>query len=237
MKTEIVYEDEQVLVAYKPAGLAVQTAGVGQADMVSELKNYLHQKQKKGQQPYLGVIHRLDQPVEGLLAFGKTKQAAAALSRQLQKGEAGEAFHKNYCAVAYGKAAGEEAVLEDFLLKDKGNMAVVVEQAPDGKESAQAKKAVLRYQVRGRAMSDQLTLVDIRLKTGRFHQIRAQMAHAGLPLLGDLKYGSAEALSAARALGVNQVSLCACSLEFTHPDSGRKLSFQVKPRGKAFSFF
>lgn len=244
MKTEIIYEDDQVLVAYKPAGLAVQAAGIGQIDMVSELKNYLHRKQKKGrsetgkvQEPYLGIVHRLDQPVEGLLVFGKTKQAAAALSRQLQKGEDGEAFHKDYCAVVCGKPAKAEAELTDFLVKDKGNIAVVVEQAAESGEPAQAKKAVLRYRVRETAMSDQLALVDIHLQTGRFHQIRAQMAHAGLPLLGDMKYGAAEALQAARALGVSQVSLCACRLEFPHPVSGEKLSFHVKPRGRAFSFF
>jgi len=246
MKTEIVYEDDHVLVAYKPAGLAVQTAGAGQMDMVSELKNYLHQKRKKAgtesgrgsvEASYLGIIHRLDQPVEGLLAFGKTKQAASLLSRQLQKQEGIESFHKEYCAVVCGKPAQTEAVLTDLLVKDKGNVAVVVDQNGDKQLLSQAKKAVLEYCVRETAMSNQLALVDIRLQTGRFHQIRAQMAHAGLPLLGDMKYGTVEALQAARVLGVSQVSLCACSLEFPHPVSGKRLSFQVKPRGKAFSFF
>ena len=101
MKKYIVYEDRDILVAYKPAGIATQTARLGQQDMVSELKNYLSgQPQYRGKgEPYLGLVHRLDQPVAGILVFGKTKEAAASLSRQIAEGK----LHKYYYAVIYGR--------------------------------------------------------------------------------------------------------------------------------------
>ena len=165
MKTEIIFEDKDILVAYKPAGLATQTARVGQQDMVSELKNYLWQKRMitgaalGRPAPYLGVIHRLDQPVEGLLVFALNAKAAGALTEQLQEqgqtgvqesgqtamqkqGQIGKQgpegteaqgkrgmLHKKYYGVVCGKPDQEEEELVDYLFKNKENRAVIVEDS------------------------------------------------------------------------------------------------------------
>lgn len=229
MRTKIIYEDAHVIVAYKPAGLATQTSKVGQADMVSELKNYLSASQK-GKSPYLGVIHRLDQPVEGLLVFAKTKQAAAVLTKQLAQGT----LNKQYYAVVCGNPPAEEGELVDYLYKDAAGKAVVVtgqqEQYPE------AKKAVLQYRILKKLSTEQsIFMMDIHIDTGRFHQIRAQMAHAKMPLLGDSKYGNEESLACSREKGVRNVALCAYSVVLNHPITGKELSFQVEPEGKAFA--
>ncbi len=274
MKTEIIFEDKDILVAYKPAGLATQTARVGQQDMVSELKNYLWQKRMitgaalGRPAPYLGVIHRLDQPVEGLLVFALNAKAAGALTEQLQEqgqtgvqesgqtamqkqGQIGKQgpegteaqgkrgmLHKKYYGVVCGKPDQEEEELVDYLFKNKENRAVIVEDSGKAEGDFPAKKAVLKYRVlQVTERPKPLTLVDIHIFTGRFHQIRAQMAHRGLPLLGDMKYGGESAKASAKALYIPDVALCAYSLEFVHPGTGREIGFQIKPKGRAFSFF
>ena len=241
MRTKIIYEDEQVLVCHKPAGLATQSGRVGQADMVSELKKYLVSGQKavepqrnmpqrvgKGSEPYLGIIHRLDQPVEGLLVFAKTKEAAAKLTAQLGKGS----LNKQYYAVVCGKPASVSGELVDYLIKDK-DMARVSEK---GAADTEAKKAVLQYRqvsctiAKVSDVLKDISLLDIHIDTGRFHQIRVQMAHAGLPLLGDSKYGSEESLEISKKSGIRNVALFAYRVEFVHPKTGKKLEFQIEPK-------
>lgn len=225
MRTEIVFEDEHIIVAGKPSGLATQSGKVGQPDMVSELKKHLA-RQALGKAPYLGVVHRLDQPVEGLLVFAKTSKAAAALTKQLSEG----ALHKTYYAVLCGQPAQKEDCLVDYLIKTKDNLAQVVSQ-----NHPEAKKAVLRYRVLETVETpSKLSLAEIHIETGRFHQIRAQMAHAGFPLLGDVKYGGEEEKQLSKSLGVSAVGLCACTLAFRHPVSQKVMIFEVKPKGKAF---
>lgn len=217
MKTEIIFEDKDILVVRKPGGLATQTAKVGAPDVVSECKNYLHQG-------YLGVIHRLDQPVEGLLVFAKNKGAAAALTAQLQRTAGQGGFQKHYYGVLCGKPAKKQDSFVDYLEKDKDNRALV------GKEG-QGKRAVLHYRILKEVETPMpLALADIVIETGRFHQIRAQMAHHGLPLLGDVKYGTAA--PEGRAL-----ALCAYKLEFIHPVTKKAMTFETSPRGSGFSFF
>lgn len=224
MKTEIIYEDSDVLVVYKPAGFATQTAKTGQADVASELKNHMRQS-------YLGIIHRLDQPVEGLLVFAKNQKAAAGMTEQLRHQGDGGTLNKFYYAVLCGRPAAEEERLVDRLCRGEGNKTVVAD-----KEGS--KTAALSYRVLQTIDSPaELTLAEVRLETGRFHQIRAQMAHRGLPIAGDLKYGSGESKRLSAQLGVGNVALCACRLEFEHPVSHRRMQFQIKPRGTVFSFF
>ncbi len=226
MKTEIIYEDKMLLVVRKPAGLAVQTARVAQADVASELKNYL-------KTPYLGVIHRLDQPVEGLLVFAKTKEAAAALSGQLGEG----VLKKRYYTAICGKPVAEQGELVDYLYKDtKANRSLVVGQQ-DRIRYPEAKKAVLRYRLLAYAEEQDRSLLEIQIDTGRFHQIRAQMAHAGMALLGDVKYGEAEAKGTSGSQGGDNLALCAYYLEFQHPAQKKRMCFQIRPEGKAFSCF
>lgn len=217
MKAEIVYEDQDILICHKPAGLATQSASVTQPDVVSELKNYL-----KG--AYVGIIHRLDQPVEGLLVFARNKRAAAVLSRQLEEGT----LRKRYCALVYGRPAQDSGELADYLCKDGGLARVVSEDAPG------ARKALLRYQLRqtgspGADRPQECTCLDICIDTGRFHQIRCQLSHAGMPILGDLKYGTAESLEVSRRLGIQHVALCACGIVLRHPVSGREISHEICP--------
>lgn len=230
MKTSILYEDNYLLIAYKPAGLATQTGKVGQMDMVSELKGYTKSS-------YLGVIHRLDQPVEGLLVFGKTKEVSAALTAQLTQ----EGLHKQYYAVICGQPKQKEAELVDYMYKTKENRAEIV----SGEDAVrfQAKKAVLRYQilqeqelVSGGVVS-KLYLADIMLQTGRFHQIRAQMAHAGFPLVGDQKYGSEKSVSIGKEQKVRNVALCAYRIHLTHPVTKEKIDISVTPKGDIFQKF
>ena len=234
MRIQIIFEDRDVIVIYKPAGLATQTAKIGQPDAVSELKNYLAKQTagsgKAAGGPYLGIIHRLDQPVEGLLVFAKNKRAAASLTAQLTDREAGS-LNKQYYAVVCGKPASEEGELVDYMYKDETGKAVIADEA---------KKAILRYhQIKAEQSpsGEIFSLLDISIDTGRFHQIRAQMAHAGTPLLGDAKYGDERSKALTQELGVRNTALCAYLLEFIHPVSGEKRSFRVRPQAAVFSYF
>lgn len=248
MKTKIIYEDAHILVCYKPAGLATQTAKVGQQDMVSELKNYLAGKSAaanragaKAVQPYLGIIHRLDQPVEGLLVFAKNSSAAARLTSSLGQGT----LNKQYYAVVCGQPCKKSAELVDYLTKDPATGSAIVAEsisasgaavaAGDGRE---ARKAVLQYQVvKQLSTPTPMALLDIHIDTGRFHQIRAQMAHAGLPLLGDSRYGSQQSRQSSQALNVRSVALCAYRITLKHPVTGKLLDFAENPKGQIFSKF
>lgn len=224
MQTQIVYEDEAVLVIRKPAGLATESAGIGQKDVVSELKNYVAKK-NPGKMPYLGVVHRLDQPVEGLLVFAKTKKAAENLTAQLGKGT----LKKEYLAVVCGKVPENTGRLVDYLAKEKG-MAVVKDAA-----DTQAKKAVLSYTKK--AETEKFTLLAVQIETGRFHQIRAQLSHAGFPILGDEKYGSEESKELSREKKIRFTALCAASLSFRHPVTGKTMAFTQAPQNPAFAEF
>lgn len=232
MQKNILFEDEEIIVAYKPPGIATQTARIGQQDMVSELKNYLAGRQEnKGKgEPYLGLVHRLDQPVAGILVFAKTKQAAASLSKQLTNGQ----LQKYYYAVIYGKPKVEQDTLEDYLYKDnKTNMSMVVKES-----FPNAKKAVLRYWLTKTMMAlekkQEVSLVKIELLTGRHHQIRVQMANAGMPLLGDAKYGTEKEKNFSREIGCKNVALCACELKLKHPKNGKEISFEHRPEEEIF---
>lgn len=224
MKTKIIYEDKHILVVYKPAGIAVQAAKSMEMDVVSELKNYLKSS-------YVGLVHRLDQPVEGILVFAKTSSAAAALSKQTAAGT----MEKEYlAAVLAAEEIQEKAVLTDYLLKDgKTNTSKVVEASVKN-----AKKAVLSYEVKkivpleeilSEPETKRIALLRIQLKTGRHHQIRVQLANANLPLLGDLKYGSEESKYMSALLKVGNVALCAHKLIFKHPKTGKTMEFSVSP--------
>lgn len=232
MQKNIIFEDEHMIVVYKPAGIATQTARIGQQDMVSELKNYLAKKpgcQGKGE-PYLGVVHRLDQPVSGILVFAKNQKAAAGLSAQVSSKRVG----KYYYAVIYGVPLKDEDRLEDYLYKDGGtNRSLVVSE-----DFPQAKKAVLLYK-KIRTMiileeEQEVSLLEIQLLTGRHHQIRVQLAHSGMPLLGDSKYGSEESKLLGREIGCRDVALSAYKLILQHPITKKEMVFERQPEEKIF---
>lgn len=241
----ILYEDNDIIVCHKPAGIATQTARVGQADMVSEVRNYL---QRPG---YVGVVHRLDQPVEGILVFAVNKRAAAELSRQIAENR----VEKYYYAVIFGQDRPGSGRLEDYLFKEnRTNISRIVPPEVKG-----AKKAVLEYEILTRkavencpagqssdgqgereekALTDQdlcgIALAKIRLCTGRHHQIRVQMSHAGMSLLGDYKYADAQTIRISERLRIKEVALCACQLSFGHPRTGKRMDFKIRPEGKIF---
>ena len=163
MELEVLFEDEDVLVCYKPAGVATQTAKMTEPDMVSMIRNY---RVAKGESDYVGVIHRLDQPVEGVLVFAKNAAAAAILGKELKARQ----FAKYYYAIVTRENIPETGVLEDYVVKDgRKNRAMVVTES-----NPRAKKARLSYEVVKRL--DDRSLLDIHLDTGRFHQIRVQLA-------------------------------------------------------------
>lgn len=239
MKTKILAEDSQILVCLKPAGLAVQSARPGEADMVSELKNYLAASQRAknapgsgSRIPYLGLVHRLDQPVSGILVFAKTPKAAAELSRQASGVEKEHPMEKEYRALVYVEegislpAAGTERELVDWLKKEPGqNLSRVVSAGTAG-----AKRAELSFGVAEEGSSPECrhSCLSIRLHTGRHHQIRVQLAHAGLPLLGDARYGSAQSREYSARLGIRSICLCACRLNFFHPVTGKQMEFEIR---------
>lgn len=217
MVLDIIYEDEQILVCQKPAGLAVQNASFGKKDMESMIKNRLAQESGRPN-PYLGIIHRLDQPVQGLVVFAKEAKAASSLSAQVQDGR----MKKYYLAVTDGIPALKEATLVDYLKKDgKTNISEVVEPGIRG-----AKRASLHYRVL-KEKNDK-ALLEIELHTGRHHQIRAQMAAMGTPLAGDMKYNP-------RAVADSGIGLCAYRLELVHPGSGKRMKFTCQPKGRVFA--
>lgn len=218
---QIIYEDKDILVCKKPAGLPTQTAKVAAPDLVSELKNYLAEKGES----YLAVIHRLDQPVEGLLVFAKNKTAAKNLNEQLKQND----FNKVYYAVSFNQPVVQEGILEDYMVKE-GSLAKIVTADTPG-----AKKALLHYRLL--AMEKGRVLYEVRLETGRFHQIRAQMAHAGMPLLGDKKYADPAIRVYSEKHGIKNVALCAYKLKLKHPGSGEELLFVSKPTGTVFQEF
>lgn len=225
MQIKILYEDEELLIVQKPAGLATQAKGVGQKDVVSELKGYLHKS--TGKNPYVGIVHRLDQPVEGLLVFGKTQNATAKLSKGLQTGQ----LNKKYYAVICGQPKGGHGQLVDYMYKSEDNKSVIVKEA-DFNDS-QIKKASLTYEIIYR--DENYSVADVTLQTGRFHQIRAQFSNAGFPLLGDRKYGNEESMELSRKLQIKNVALCAYEINVTHPKTGKELRFCIKPEGKIFA--
>lgn len=217
----IIYEDKDILICRKPAGLPTQSAKVSVPDLVSELKKYLAEKNEK----YLGVVHRLDQPVEGLLVFAKNKRAAANLNEQLRQGR----FDKAYYAVAFNQPPVQEGMLEDYIIKEGTRAKIVTADTPG------AKKATLHYKLV--AIKHGRVLYEVRLETGRFHQIRVQMAHAGMPLLGDKKYADAAIQIYSEAHGIKNVALCAYKLKLVHPGSGEEMLFVNKPAGEVFREF
>ncbi len=219
LKKDILYEDEYILVCYKKAGMPVQTRDIRRTDLESEVKKYISRKTKKPCE-YLGVIHRLDQPVEGIVVFAKTKKAAASLSAQLNSDD----MNKQYLAVTEGIWQEPSGLLTDYLLKDaKANMSKVV-TAGEGKISQ------LEYKVMSTNSDKDAQLLRIHLLTGRHHQIRVQMKNANHGILGDEKYNA----GSADVYGGGGLALCAYSLSFKHPETGREISLRVKPQGQRF---
>jgi len=216
----ILYEDEEIIVCHKPTGFATQTRNVGEKDMISELKNHISGEENKD--IYIGLVHRLDQGVEGILVFAKTPFAAAALSQQIVE----HRMKKYYYAIVSTKPNAEEAIWVDYLLKDgRSNTSKVV-----SKDMVGAKRAELKY----KSVKSMTNLIEIELITGRHHQIRVQMAYHGLPLVNDYKYGYKKDLNVQNMFPEGEIALCAYKLEFIHPKTKKEHLFQIKPTSSIF---
>ena len=227
MNINILYEDEEILVAEKPVGMESQSARSFEPDMVSEIKKHINKVSPKSGEPYVGVIHRLDKPVGGIMVYAKTKNSAESLSKQVS----GHRMEKIYYAVVCGKPVENSGTYVDYLWKDgKNNCSKIVE-----KGIKSAKLAELDFRVVDKAQKDgeEYFLMEIKLKTGRHHQIRVQMAGHGTPLWGDQKYNPDFQQKKIRA----DVALFASSLSFVHPVTKKTMTYSVKPKGQMFDLF
>ena len=225
-KEQILYEDKDIIVCYKPAGIATQTAKVGQRDMVSEVSNYLG--------AHVKLVHRLDQPVEGILVFAKNQRAAGELSRQITSNQMEKYY---YAVIALNQRTdiytSDEITLVNYLYKDnKSNTSYIVT-----KDNSGAKRAELRYTVLDQIPDKNIALARIKLLTGRHHQIRVQMSNAGMSLLGDYKYADENTRQLSDLLGQKNVALCAYKLIFNHPTTGKRMTFHKDPTGEIFQNF
>ncbi len=231
---KIIYEDSEIIVCHKMPGVPVQTARTRQQDMVSMLRNYLADQ---GEATEIYVIRRLDQPVEGIMVFARNARAAAILSRQVQE----KSVEKQYLALAEGQFPEKTGHLEDYLLKDgKNNTSQVVPKGTKGAKAArlsyEVEKVILKSEQSAgifetSCQSDSVSLLRIWLDTGRHHQIRVQMAHAGHPLVGDKKYNQN------CPKGYMPVGLCSVRTSFRHPKTGEWMEFAAEPEGKLFMEF
>ena len=214
----VVYEDNHLLVVVKPPNLLAQADATGDDDLLSRMKAYIKEKYQKPGDVYLGLVHRMDRPVGGLLCLARTSKAAARLSSQV----ASHQMRREYLAVVEGLLPNA-GTLTDFLRKDaQKNM---VSAVPEGTPGAQ--KAILHYVCLAR--QEGTSLAAIRLETGRAHQIRVQMARSGHPLVNDARYG--------HGVPGRQIALWGARLTLTHPTLQQIMAFESVPEGEAFAAY
>ena len=200
---KVVYEDNHIIIVDKCSGEIVQGDKTGDKPLSETVKEYIKQKYNKPGNVFLGVVHRLDRPVSGLVVFAKTSKALSRLNDMFRTGD----VHKTYWAVVKRRDIAMEGTLTDWLTRnERQNKSYAHEREVPG-----AKKAVLKYKVR--AVADNYMLIEVTLLTGRHHQIRCQLSHMGCPIKGDLKYG------APRSNPDGSISLLSRRVEFVHPVS------------------
>lgn len=205
---EIVYEDNHIIIVNKACGEIVQGDKTGDAPLSDDLKRYIKERDAKPGNVFIGVTHRLDRPVSGLVLFAKTSKALSRLNDMFRRGE----IRKTYWALTSGVPAEQEATLTHWLVRnEKQNKSYAYTHEIDG-----AKRAILSYKVIGK--TQRYNLIEVELHTGRHHQIRCQLAKIGCPIKGDLKYG------ARRSNPNGGISLVARKMEFIHPVSKRAIS-------------
>lgn len=208
----ILHEDNHIIVVLKPQNIPSCEDESKDRDMLTIIKDYIKQTYNKQGNVYLGLVHRLDRPTGGVMVFAKSSKAASRLSEQLREGD----FEKRYFAVLVGAPKEEKATLTHYMKKNMvNNMVYVCPPTVQG-----AKFAELEYETL--EIKDGLSLNDIRLHTGRSHQIRVQMSAIGNPVFGDMRYGGEKAKK-------GYLALWAYYLSFTHPVSKEKMVFRVQP--------
>ncbi|NLO85005.1 MAG: RluA family pseudouridine synthase [Clostridiales bacterium] len=219
---EIVYEDNHLLIAVKPPNVLTQSDITGDDCLHEQLKRYIKEKYQKPGAVYIGLVHRLDRPVGGLIAFARTSKAASRLSEQLRA----RTMKREYLAVVSGGASmPDDLSLQDWLAKDEqtGNVRITQPQANGSQE------ALLTCHVLARNTQDDTALVHVMLQTGRKHQIRVQLTGCGHPIVYDMRYGKGER--------GQSIALWGSVLKLSHPTQKTSMTFTSQPKGKAFDAY
>ena len=212
-KLNVIYEDNHIIVVEKQPNIPSQADKTEDLDMLTIIKDYLKEKYNKPGNVYLGLVHRLDRPVGGVMVFAKTSKAASRLSDQVRE----KIFKKRYLAVVDGKFEQKQGILEDYLYKDeRNNMSKVV-----NKDKKNAKLAKLDYEVLAYNEVKNLSLVRVNLHTGRHHQIRVQFSLIDAPLYADQRYNKNAAKN-------KQIALFASSISFKHPITNKDIVIESK---------
>ena len=204
----VIYEDNHIIVVEKPYNIPVQEDSSNDPDMINIIKNYIKSKYNKPGNVYLGLVHRLDRPVSGIMVFAKTSKAASRLSDSIRKNE----FHKEYLAVVHGKVNDKEK-LEDYISKDEKTFSSYI-------DNKNGKLSILEYEKLYYNEKEDISLIKVNLVTGRHHQIRLQMSNINHPLVGDQRYGKQDK---------KQIMLYAYKIEFIHPTTKEKMMFKLLP--------
>ena len=210
---KVIYEDNHIIVVEKPVNIPSQADKTGDMDLLTMVKQYIKEKYQKPGNVYLGLIHRLDRPVGGVIVFAKTSKAASRLSDQVREKQ----FEKKYLTIVNGKMEQTAGTLKDYLYKDERNNKSKV--VPEGTKNS--KLAILDYEVLKYVPELDLSVLKIHLHTGRHHQIRVQLSSRNHSIYGDQKYGG-------RGHG-KQITLWAYELKFYHPITNNKLTFYSSP--------
>lgn len=209
---KVVYEDNHIIIVNKRSGEIVQGDKTGDKPLSDIVKEYIKEKYNKPGNVFLGVVHRLDRPVSGLVVFAKTSKALSRLNDMFRTGD----VHKTYWAITKRRDIAPEGTLTDWLTRNERQN----KSYAHDREVAGAKKAVLKYKVR--SVSDNYMRLEVTLLTGRHHQIRCQLAHMGCPIKGDLKYG------APRSNPDGSISLHSRRVEFVHPVSKEQICVEAE---------
>ena len=212
-KLKVLFEDNHIIVVEKPVNIPSQGDKTGDIDMLEIIKNYIKEKYNKPGNVYLGLIHRLDRPVGGVMVFARTSKAAGRLSEQVRN----KTFVKEYLTIVNGRMDQKEGVLEDYLQKnERTNMSKVVDS-----DKNNAKHACLEYKEIKYDKDLDLSVLEIKLNTGRHHQIRVQLSSRNHSIYGDQKYSG-------RGHG-KQICLWAYKLTIEHPITKERMTFKSIP--------
>jgi 23S rRNA pseudouridine1911/1915/1917 synthase len=214
---KVVYEDNHLLIVEKSPNQLSQGDATGDTSLYDEARDYIKEKYHKPGDAYLGLVHRLDRPVGGLVALARTSKAASRLSDQLRT----HAMQRDYLAVVHGADIAPSGACTDWLLDENGTVRVAPQGTPDAKE------AILSWETL--AVRDDMALLHIRLQTGRKHQIRVQLQNIGHPIVQDMRYGD--------DTPGEPIALWGAVLTLMHPTKKETMKFLSRPQGKAFAMF
>ncbi len=222
MENRVLYEDNHLIVYNKAPGDIVQGDKTRDISLLDSLKAYLKHKYNKPGNVFLGLIHRLDRPVSGVIVFAKTGKALSRMNKLFKENQ----VKKNYLAIVGNAPIDNQAVLKNYLYRNRDQNKSYIRKSP----GIDIKEAILRYKLVG--ASKAFFLIEVELETGRHHQIRAQLANIGCPIKGDLKYGYPHSNPG------GGIDLHAAKIEFTHPISQKKISVKAPlPNDNTWKYF